>query len=246
VPALEFSFEDALNELKALDKLLAGFVRPESEPVIQQLISTLDGYRSSPSKGVVNWGIQEAFPLRTQLGSGLVQHNGTTVHAEITSTWDIEKIPAKKKSIPPSLFRLVGIASTRVRLMHTPSGASAPEQLGMWRMEVGDEQSPGCHFHVQILGEAADGQFPHSLDIPRLPSLVATPAAVVDFALGELYQDNWQHHVASQGAVLHRWVPIQRKWLGALLNWQLEIVSKCSGAPWPALKSSKPASDLFH
>ena len=114
----------------------------------------------------------------------------------------------------------------------------------MWRMEIGDSGSPGCHFHVQILGQTQEIPFPKSLSVPRIPSLIMTPAAVLEFVLAELFQDEWARQVGRNGADLKRWAAIQKKRWQNLLNWKLEVVST-SASPWTTMKSEKPNVDLF-
>src|SRR5436190_1532122 len=80
-----------------------------------------------------------------------------------------------------------------------------PAEIAMWRMEVGDARSPGCHFHVQVLGEAEVAPFPKSLSVPRLPAVHSTPPAVIEFVLGELFQATWDKHVAARSVHVKRW-----------------------------------------
>ena len=116
----------------------------------------------------------------------------------------------------------------------------------MWRAEVGDAASPGCHFHVQIAGDKEDPPFPKALDVPRLPGFFVTPATVVEYVLGELFQREWLEHLATRGADLNRWWPIQQRRLCAVLQWQLDVVRDASGSsPWATLKRQKPQAGLF-
>jgi hypothetical protein len=131
-----------------------------------------------------------------------------------------------------------------VRLVCDPSNGDQHQEIAMWRMEIGDSNSPGCHFHVQILGQTADFPFPKTLSVPRLPSLMMTPAATVEFVLAELFQDEWAKHIARNGPHLNRWSAIQKgRWI-SLLNWKLDLV-KNGINPWTAIKSAKPTSKLF-
>jgi len=54
-------------------------------------------------------------------------------------------------------FRVTGNASTKVSILQ--SREDGREQLAMWRFEIGHDTAPGCHFHVQVLGESADPPF---------------------------------------------------------------------------------------
>ena len=246
---LEFKFQDVLSEIDALDKIVGPFCQPRSRAVLPQLRSDLESIRDTTTDRDWSWGIREDHAFVTKVSHGSYQADDQGEHnvfAAITSTWTIRRVrPPGKKAARAERFALTGNASTRVRL-HREATADAPSrELAMWRAEVGDFQSPGCHFHVQILGESEEGPFPHSLDVPRLPGLLTTPPAVVEYVLGELFQETWIKHLASQGADLNRWIPIQRRRLGAVLLWQLGVIKEASGSPWTTLKKAKPHSDLF-
>jgi hypothetical protein len=164
------------------------------------------------------------------------------VVAEIDAIWEIQRIPAKKKKAPAIHFKLVGIASTRVRLFCEAGGAR--REIGMWRMEIGDSNSPGCHFHVQILGESAEAPFPKTLCIPRFPGLIITPMAVTEFVLAEIFQNQWPEHIGYDTPHLRSWAPIQRKRLNKLLDWNLSLLDD-GGSPWTTIKQRKPDVGLF-
>jgi hypothetical protein len=188
------------------------------------------------------------LPFLTEVSRGEYQpddQGALNVYAEITSTWTIRRIAQRKRSLRAEKFILTGNASTRVRIHREASAQAGPAQLAMWRAEVGDSKSPGCHFHVQIAGDLDDPPFPKSLDVPRLPGLLITPPAVVEYVVGELFQARWLKHIAGQSAELNRWWPIQRRRLGAVLGWQLNIVKSASGSPWATLKKQKPGPQLF-
>lgn len=139
---------------------------------------------------------------------------------------------------------MVGQASTVVRLYEGDPGNPVKE-LAMWRMEIGDDASPGCHFHVHALGDRPDPPFPHSLPIPRLPGLLVSPMAVFEFVLAELFQNRWRKHAARETADLLRWQSVQRVRLRNVLMWQADQLKTLTGSPWTALKSQKPPANLF-
>jgi hypothetical protein len=245
---LEFGFEDVLGEVDALDKIVGRFCQPRSRSVLPQLISDLRSIRDTEADCSWTWGIRENNPFYTDISRGAYQpdeQGADNVFAEITSTWTIRRIPPRRKSQRAGRFKLMGNASTRVRLHREPAAGDAPDELAMWRAEIGDAVSPGCHFHVQVLGDAQEAPFPTSLDVPRLPGLIVTPAGVVEYVISELFQDGWLRHLGTQGADLNRWWPIQRRYLSAVLAWQLKIVKDASGSPWGTLKKAKPSSQMF-
>ena len=150
-----------------------------------------------------------------------------------------EKIGKKARA---DRFALTGKTSTRVRIHSAADSA----EIAMWRMEIGDSESPGCHFHVQVRGELDDIPFPKALSVPRLPSLHTSPLCVLEFVLSELFQRRWDERVAEEARHLERWAPIQRQRFSRILAWQIKTLrERAIGSPWVALKREKPEPDLF-
>ena len=114
-------------------------------------------------------------------------------------------------------------------------------------MELGDPAcATGCHFHVQVMGEDDEGVFPKSVPVPRLPSLFVTAPAVVEHALGEIFQDAWVRAVVENRDAATRWKSIQKERFERLLNWHLRTLAQsCTPTPWMAIKLAKPKSDTF-
>lgn len=246
--SLHFTFQDVLDEIDSIAKVTKHFVAAESTAVLPQLRATLESIKANRSGLVVPWGIKDNHPLRTVESLGQYEPGdggGHIVIAEITSRWDIACVvdPAQAKKIP-KFFSLEGVASTRVRILDVDN-EGAERELATWRMEVGDDQSPGCHFHVQVLGEEHHQLFPHSFPVPRFPSLIITPMAVLEFVLAELFQDEWRKHAATESADMQRWKPIQQKRLLELLRWQQECIRDASGSPWTSFKARKPLPQIF-
>ncbi len=115
----------------------------------------------------------------------------------------------------------------------------------MWRMEIADDASPGCYFHVQVLGEEDRPPFPKSLSVPRLPGFFVTPPFVLEFVLGELFQDEWKREAVRESDSLKMWRPIQLKRLANFLRWQRDKLRDSQGSPWVVLKSLQPDANLF-
>jgi hypothetical protein len=132
------------------------------------------------------------------------------------------------------------------RVFETEADGSKGEELAMWRIEIGDDDSPGCHFHVQIRGEEDDGPFPKRLSVPRLPTCLASPMAALEFLLAELFQEAWRRHVSAETDALKSWRAIQRERLRKLFEWQSHTVAGLNQAsPWSTLKLAKPPADIF-
>lgn len=247
VSGLRFEFQEMIAELEAFSRLAEPFLLAESRSVLSNLKQALENYRIEPTTNSRSWQISTTSSLKTISGRGYEKGGRVgkhCVYAEITSIWEIRRITGRSVRQPAKYFELTGLASTRVRLVCEASNGGQHQEIAMWRMEVGDSNSPGCHFHVQILGQTAEFPFPNSLSVPRLPSLMMTPAAAVEFVLAELFQDEWAKHIGRNGPYLNRWSAIQRKRWVTLLSWKLDLVQKSTN-PWTSIKTAKPQPMLF-
>lgn len=168
------------------------------------------------------------------------RQGGQNVRAVISGIWDLQ--PAGPKSNRQIEF--CGIASTRIEL-HTSDKDEPSRCLGMWRMELGAEDSPGCYFHAQILGDSDEPPFPKSVPIPRLPSFFVTPMSAVEFVLGELFQDEWAKATNRKSGEMPYWYKLQKQRLERLFLWYQECLPNSISSPWMALKAAKPEGDMF-
>lgn len=231
-----------------MNRIAQQFIDPVSTNVLPQLKTTLENIRSAKSEAVAPWGITKNYPLKTIESYGEYEpgdHGEHVVYAELTSKWEImcphEEGPKSKSQ---SRFSLVGTASTKVCLFEF-DGEDDPVELAAWRMEIGDDAAPGCHFHVQVLGEEHHTLFPHSLSVPRFPGIVVTPVAVLEFVLAELFQDAWKQHAARETPEMQLWKPIQQRRISSIIDWQSKCVRDSIGSPWTSFKIKKPQSVLF-
>jgi hypothetical protein len=249
VADLIFLFQETSDEIQAMSRIGAEFLTAETqEAVLPQLASVLDSIRASRPAEPKTWSIPEERPLRTIDSVGEYESGGRrgvhTIFGEISFVWQI-RCPHEQgpRSRSQKTFVLSGLSSTKIRVIERTEQGS--RQLAMWRVEVGDNTAPGCHFHTQIEGESDDPPFPRSLSVPRLPTIVVTPMAAVEFLLAEIFQSRWQQHAAAETADMQRWKPIQKQRLLNLFEWQTRCIQGCIGSPWTAFKTYKPDADLF-
>lgn len=244
--ALTFAFSQFVRELTALEAIVRSYTARESSAVLRRLGIALENARSQRSAAMIRWELSEAEPFRTKVSHGEYEPQGNgqdNISAAISSLWEIEPFGNREQGGYSKLFRLTGIASTRVRLFrHSPAGV---EEAAMWRMEIGADDAPGCRFHVQVLGEGIELPFPHSISIPRLPSIMISPMAVIEFVVGELFQDSWPRDAARVSAGMNMWRSIQRERFSRLLAWQKDAIDSSTGSPWLSLKKAPIDKDLF-
>jgi len=240
---------EAINMASVASKYLDDEHDPQG--IITAWISQLKSFRTSSPGATFDWKIPIERPIRTKLSVGKYETGGNgqhSVYATVSSIWQIS-IPAvngrtPKKAIQQLNFEVIGKASTRVSVFAHQAHV-APDELARWRFEIGNFDSPGCHFHAQILGEDDDCIFPKSMSVPRLPNMLFTPMDALEFVLAELFQDEWARHVARENDAIRNWAGCQKDRLIKLLKWQQDRLEKYSGSPWTSLKAAKPHVDLL-
>ena len=253
---LGLSFAEMSTEITSMLSLAESFLDDDSRhniiPQWKQVLLSFKEEQYSENRTVL-WHIPESNPIKTKPSIGEYE-SGTrrgkhTVFGQLSCVWEISKPKPKGKKEKKNKFRsptfvVAGLASTKVTIWATPHGGDVKE-LARWTLEIGDANSPGCHFHTQITLDDNQEMFPKSLPVPRLPGLLHTPMDALDFLLGELFQDKWFLH-ASQGTEAgNTWARCQTTRLTNLLKWQSETIKNASGSPWVTLKKKKPFFDLL-
>jgi hypothetical protein len=244
---LRFSIAELLREIELFGGLASKFLENE-EAALHQMRVQLQGIQSGSHNGVVRWELQSGSALRTTLSAGAYEPGGgggLTVAGSMSFLWEVERISGRRRRDAAKELRLVGNASTVLKVFVTALRREDWQEVASWRVELGDKASPGCHFHTQILGEVATGPFPSGLSIPRLPTCFATPLAAMEFLLSEMFQDEWDRHLFRDTDALKGWRKIQQKRLSSLFAWHAKVSRATARSPWTSLKSEKPLDDLF-
>lgn len=240
---LIFAFADVVRECEALKGIAASFIDVNTVYVLDQAASVLKNIQKrSPTTATTRWSIPVEQPLRTTWSEGESQRDkrsGFHVRAEFSFCWEIrvldeEQWPSRR------YFLLDGLASSVTRIVNGEG-----DTIACWSADIGDHQSPGTHFHAQFNHfEAAP--FPKGFDIPRLPVLPMSPFLAFEYAVGELFQDRWAKHAASDSHDMNQWRGIQAPRLQKFFEWQtLQMREQRTGSPWMTLKLLKPAPSLL-
>ena len=228
---MRFKRSELVREVKALRKIASAFLDGSARRTLERWESAL----SATSVEVLRVELPE---LKTRPNEGAHEaghrRGALNVYAGITGCWE--------SRLEGGLVEFCGIASTRIGLFN----AENDERLGMWRVELGVEDAPGCYFHVQVLGDREEPPFPHGLPVPRLPSIFVTPMAATEYVIGELFQDQWEKAVSQRRPDEDYWRRLQGKRLRCLLGWQVrELTKQVQSSPWMTLKSAKPDGNIF-
>jgi hypothetical protein len=245
---LRFSFSDMEKEIENLKQLAKPFLEINSyEWILTKWKGELANFRSANPGSRRIWKIAEEHPVETNVSDGeyeLQPRKGALkVFGRLSSEWEIH-LPdeTKKRGNPSRDFVLLGIASTKITIW---TNDDPPNEIARWTIEVGDANSPGCHFHTQIDLDAGDHKFPNALCVPRFPGVLHTPTDALEFLLGELFQDRWLATASEGRDTVKAWANCQRRRLMNLLEWQRAKLSESSGSPWTMLKKQKPTLDML-
>ena len=255
---LLFRYRELVAETEALKRMARPFLAADGQKVLVSLKDDLERIGGRITDHVQEL---ELRPLRTrpsrdyEAGS---RSGGQEIYALIKGNWELKSIGQQG---PKRKVAFVGKASAVIELWPKDclwmEVREQSQRLAMWRIELGAEDSPGCYFHTQVLGDGEKLPFPKAVPIPRLPSPFVTPMAAVEFALGELFQDKWQEEARRTRDPQKRWRSIQRQRWENLLTWQCDLLSRHASSPWresfPSeqsspwidLKHAKPPNDLF-
>jgi len=243
--ALRFAFDDVESEIESFAQLAQSYLDSRGSNALKAWLTALQNLRTARQGVTHRWEIPTAMPIRTISNSneGHPQRDGCLV-GMLSTLWEIT-IPAGCPKISggrSTVFHLAGIACTRVSLWRINADCSETE-VARWSFEIGGDDSPGCHFHVQVKGDVGDRLFPPTLSIPRLPGMLVTPIDALDFLLGELFQRRWEQHLGKETHDLLQWSSIQRQRLTKVLAWQHQHAQRARGSVWFALKRAKPEID---
>ena len=264
---LQFELRELTEEVKLMRKLAANFLDTGTGDVLKNVEDQLETLYSRREGAIVSVGVSPSRPIKTipceggyERGCGGAYKN---LFAEIVFKWQLQplgqaskkpKSQASKKRKENRRVAVAGIASTVARLKINHERETV--DVASWRMEFGDDVSPGAFFHAQIPDtletsqqeHQADtiGKWPHWLPVPRLPIPALTPMLGLEFTLAEIFQDRWPQHLASGGFEANKWRVLQQSRFVKYFEWQKENAEKsASGSPILDTKRAKPDWNMF-
>ena len=256
--ALQFEVQELITEVRLMRKLASDFLQESTTGVLDNVVEQLDTLRYGHREVTVTVGPQ--WPIKTiACNGGYERDNGGTykdLFAELVFQWQLRPLGlGSRKRQATRRVEVAGITSTVARLKINNEGTAV--DIASWRMEFGDNLSPGAFFHVQIPDAwevpapktgvvSAIKKWPHWLPVPRLPIPALTPMLALEFTLAELFQERWPRHLASGGYEVGAWRALQQRRFVSYFDWQRKIAETSgSGSPIVATKRAKPASDMF-
>lgn len=228
---MHFEHEALVTELQLIRALAEPFLEPESFWDLQQAISRLRGLPVGDTSA--SWSIDE--PIFTIPSRGEYARGGRgelVVRANVSTLWEITRIDRKTVAVRDNV-------STSVLITTEDEETDVSTEIARWTMDIAAvESAPGCGLHAQV--KESEAWFPKALDVPRLPVFIPTLGAVLEFVLGELFQDTWPKHVSGHTSA-HSWRALQTRSWNRWLSWQQQIVGAGSVSPWLDLKAHRCA-----
>ena len=228
------SVRDLSEELTAFATFASSKLAPTAWGSFQQLKSQLEGIQKSARGKDCRW--KSSLPVETSASDGMHQPSregrGTSLFGKVSFTWQVRPLGEYTKKA--AYRRLVAVYDSSVTVALCEEATK--KTLREWKFDVGNHESPGCHFHAAFSDARSAG---HNVDVPRLPTIIFMPTDALDFVLGELWQDDWPK-LAIGGAAAQTWARFASARMQSVLEWQTAKVSSSTGSPWMMLKAAKP------
>jgi hypothetical protein len=232
-------FEHVAQEMGSFWRIAGHRFEPDAVAIWKKLMDDLESYRSFRAKQVLTWSTPPQRPLVTIPNKGQHQmHSGIELFGQVAFTWDLlPQYPSSQKR--PAEYFVLHNSSVKLILWQKLHNKK-PVQRTAWCFDVGNDESPGCHFHAKFTDPKRDPKT--RVDVPRLPTILFMPSDALDFLLGELWRETWATDAAVSEAT--QW----RRWPNARLQKLLDALRSKTGdrgSPWMSLKQYRPPSDLF-
>jgi hypothetical protein len=239
---LKLGYAQVETELTAFRPLARHCLTDTSVQALDQWLADLVSTASIKSERVCT--VKTSSVLSTRSNDGKHQKaSSVSLFGEIEFTWDI--IPeAPKSKLAAAKHFLLENASIRLAICEQRE-AGGHDTLASWTFDIGNQESPGCHFHAKY-DDAGVGASTN-IDIPRLPTLVVMPTDAMAFLFGELWQKQWSIDLVTDlRDPASRWRSWPRDRLAAVLSAFVKCINEDTGLiPWAAFKAYKPGSDLL-
>jgi hypothetical protein len=237
---LALRFGTVIKEIMAFLHVVDGKLPPVSVERLRRLAEGLEPIANSGEHRKITWSTVDG-PIETYGSDGGHQPgrvgHGRSLKGVVNFTWEIQTIGARLKH-PENRLLALWNSSVRVRLVDI---ISEGEVVASWDFDIGNHQSPGCHFHAKFAHpNQAERELLKDVDVPRLPSFIFMPTDAIEFVIGELWQDDWRKTAASGTREVEAWRHYPKHRFKRLLEWYSSELSSTRGTPWVQLKCAKP------
>lgn len=234
-----FNAADLRQELIELEAIATKFLRRGSENKLSTAAAPLkviarNRYTNQP------WQIDPAAPLWTVPNKGCHEKDGKGKNLVgcLSFIWTLRGDGKKQVEIVDKASTVLSIHEIDADAVDLPRNRE-DRCIQKWNIDlVTSAGAPGPAFHAQV-------QNPANVPVPRLPSLLISPADCLDYLLGELFQDRWRVHQTGHVRI-RSFSRSQQSRFRALLDehlaW-LNDIGDCSA--WTSIKDQRPRDELF-
>jgi hypothetical protein len=240
---MQFNAAHLRQEFIELEAIAKKFLGRGSEGKLSAAAAQLEMIARNPEQ-TRTWQIDSADPLWTILSKGECERDGKgkSLVGCLSFVWTVRGDGKKQVELVDE-----GKASTVISIHEVDdSEADLPKDredrcIQAWNIDVVTSQgAPGPAFHAQVQNLA-------SVPVPRLPSLLVSPADCLDFLLGELFQfqDRWRQH-QMRHVRIRSFSKYQQSRFRALLDEHLASLDQIGdSSAWTSLKDQRPRDSLF-
>jgi hypothetical protein len=238
---MRFNAEQFGHELRELEAIAGQFLTRGSMSRLSVAADQIKMIARSRDK-TWRWQIDSVDPLWTTLSEGECERDGKGKNLVgcLSFVWTVRGDGKKEVELVDE-----GIASTVISIHEVDDQvAELPKDrkttcVQRWNIDVVTSQvAPGPAFHAQTPN-------PANVPVPRLPSLLVSPADCLDFLLGELFQDRWREHQMRHQRI-RSFSRYQQSRFRALLEEHLAWLDQIGdSSAWISLKDQRPRDGLF-
>jgi hypothetical protein len=246
---LAFRFGALMKEMRLFPQVARGKLPPAALKRLEYLGEALGPLANADEARRVQWGTADQ-PIETNPSAGSHQirrgGHGRNLKGIVDFRWEIQPI-GRRQRVPENRFLALWNSSVRIHLVDTGAADDDREEVvASWNFDVGDNQSPGCHFHAKFSHpKEEDRILLEDVDVPRLPCFIFMPTDAIEFVIGELWQDDWRKIAASGAKEMDMWRQFSRRRFEKLFAWYSSELGNTRGTPWAHLKCAKPDASVL-
>ena len=249
---LAVNLKSVEKELLAFESLAKRKLTQSSLRRLVELREQLHNHARAAEGSLVVWATDPDKPIETIPNKGSHQpgrsDHGVSLKAKISFVWRFEAIGQPSKNKPCWRVVVLKDSSVKVRLYLASDCNDLLSNDGScvaaWDFDVGNDQSPGCHFHAKYheCDEVRRMAF-QGVDVPRLPTFIFMPTDVIEYVVGELWQDECEKLALNSD--FQEWYKFSKKRSARVLEWHRAQASEAVGSPWMVIKTTKPKCHLL-
>jgi hypothetical protein len=235
-----FKVSEMKQELLFLAKAGKAFLEPASEQVLTNAAYALPKIKSKTTP--VLWEVATEDSVVTRPNNGAHQsgsRGAANIWGKVSWAW---RLTLKENDV----VEVAGGASTRISFLTSEN--EVERELLCMVLDVGVRSGPGPTFHSQVksVRECLFASAGSEVDVPRVPSILLTPAECVELVIAELFQEQWARKVQETHSTFTGVYKAQRDRLCTLLSSAANRVRSAHGSSaLMALKEWRPQGTSF-